>query len=134
MTMNVPSRSSMSFNGAAVPSASSSLHVGDLSVAGRAAVEDRPNQVREVADAEADVDDPRFLELADDDLEDRLLAHRHQRLGQDRGVRGQTRAAPAGQHDRLHVPQAAGAVRTGARSFGGLACAAWSSKVSDIVA
>ena len=108
--MNVLSRPSTSRSGAGSAERLLLADVGDVDVAVLAAVEDRLDQVREVADAEVHVDDARVLELADDDLEDRLVADRHQRLRQHRGVRREPRAAAAGQDDRLHVAQAALAV------------------------
>ena len=51
--------------------------------------------------------DPAGLELADDELEDRPLADRHQRLRQDRRVRREARAAAAREDDRLHAAEVA---------------------------
>jgi hypothetical protein len=67
--------------------------------------------VRQVADVEIDVDYARPFELLDDDLEDRALADRHQRLREDRGVRRSR--APVGEDDGLHGLEAVSAVRDG---------------------
>src|SRR5205823_12545339 len=56
-----------------------------------------------VAEREGDVVEPGPGELADDDLQDRHLADRQQRLGDDAGERGQPAAAAAREDDRPHT-------------------------------
>ena len=60
------------------------------------------DQVAQVPDADVDRVEPRARELADDDLEDRPVADREQRLGQDRGVGPQAHAEPACEDDGSH--------------------------------
>ena len=80
------------------------VHVLDRDVPVLTVVEDRLDEMREVADAERDVLDPTGLELVDHELEDRPLADRHQRLRKHRGVRREARAAAAREHDGLRLP------------------------------
>jgi hypothetical protein len=61
-----------------------------------------PAQVAEVTDAEVRFRDARGSQLAHDQLENRPLAGRDERLGQDRGVRTQPHAGAAGEDDRSH--------------------------------
>ena len=63
----------------------------------------RPDEVGEVPDAQRDVSKTRLAQALDDDLEDRLLADRQERLGQDGGVRCHPRPAPAAQDHGLHA-------------------------------
>src|SRR5438034_3522216 len=80
-----------------------------------AAVEDSLDQVCEVADAELDVDDPRFRELPDHDLEDRTIAHRHEWLWKHRGVRRQSCPTTSSQDHGGHRFEALLAVRVAVR-------------------
>ena len=71
----------------------------------RAVAEVRLEQGGEMADREGDAADPGDAELANEDLEDGHVAHRHQRLRQDRRVRRQASPTPSREH------HGAGAVR-----------------------
>src|SRR4029453_5554393 len=70
------------------------------------AVENSPDQMGEVADAERHLVEAVPGELIEDDLEDRPVPDRHEGLGQHRGIWSEPRPAAAGEHD--------GANRTGA--------------------
>jgi hypothetical protein len=80
------------------------VHVLDRDVTVLAIVEDRLDQVGQVAHAKGDVRDSARFELIYHQLQDRPLADRHQRLRQHRGVRSKTSATPAGEHDRFRPP------------------------------
>src|SRR6266511_14530 len=75
------------------------LHVADVHVPIRTAVEDSSDQMREISDAERDVRDAEKGELLYDDLEDCAVADRHQRLRQYRGVWSKPATLPAGKDD-----------------------------------
>ena len=105
--MNVRSRPSTSRSGAAVPRASVFAYELDLDAVVAAVVEHGLDQVREIPDAEGDVGDPTGRELADDELENRAVADRHQRLRQHRRVGSEPRALSAREDNRLHAAPAA---------------------------
>jgi len=77
------------------------LDVRDRRLRIGAGVEDRANEVGEVAHAERDVEEPLILQLVDEDLEDRALPDRHERLREDGRVRREPGTAAACQDHGL---------------------------------
>jgi hypothetical protein len=58
-----------------------------------------PDQVPEMSHAEVRLAEPAGRELAQDDLEDRPVADRPRRLGEDRGEGPEPHPEPGGEHD-----------------------------------
>src|SRR6185437_12693709 len=74
-----------------------------------AVAEEGLDQLGQVAGRDRDVLEAVALELPDDDVEHGTVAHRHERLGQYRGVGPQSRSLAAGQYDcALHNDPPAG--------------------------
>ena len=76
--------------------------VADANAEARAVAEVGHEQLGEVPDREGDLVEAVVAELPDHDVEDRPVADRHERLGEDGGVGGEARAEAAGEDDRLH--------------------------------
>ena len=99
MAMNDDVRPGTRRSGPAVPSAVILFDVRDAHATVGTVADHRLDQVRQVADAERHLGDAGGTELAEDELEDRRLADRHQRLREYGSERRQSGALAAGQHD-----------------------------------
>ena len=77
-------------------------HVFDRETVRRAVADDSLDQVRQVPDGERDVEDAVAVELSQDNLEDCLVADRHQRFREYARVRREARPSSAGQNDGPH--------------------------------
>ena len=108
-TSSVSSTSGTNRSAPAVPSGSDS-HCQWTSRPGRDRLRLREvglDQLAQMADADVDALRAAARQPAEDQLQDRAVADRHQRLGQDRRVRPQPRAEPTGQDGGSHRPPGA---------------------------